>query len=137
MVNFEKDYLYGIQKQKEILPILRDYFGKDLEETLGRWKKYDFYSDKSIFELKSRKNTKTRYHTTLITCNKVVSESRKDLIFLFNFTDELCFIKYDEKLFSTFERRLFSRINESFDEKEYYYIPIERLTTIKKFECLL
>ena len=137
MVNFENDYLYGIQKQKEILSILRDYFGLELQETVGRWKKYDFYSDKSIFELKSRKNTKTRYPTTLLTCNKVVSESGKDLIFLFNFTDELCFIKYDEKLFSTFERRLFSRINESFDEKEYYYIPIERLTTIKKFECLL
>ena len=139
MVNFEKDYLYGIQKQKEILPILlRDYFGKkDLEETVGRWKKYDFYNDKSIFELKSRKNTKTRYPTTLITCNKVVSESGKDLIFLFNFTDQLCFIKYDEKLFSTFERRLFSRINESFDEKDYFYIPIERLTMIKKYECLI
>ncbi len=136
MVNFEKDYLYGVQKQKEILSILRDHFGNDLKETIGRWKKYDFYSDKSIFELKSRKNTKTRYPTTLLTCNKVVSESGKDLIFLFNFTDELCYIKYDEKVFSTFERRLFSRINESFDEKDYFYIPIERLTTIKKYECL-
>jgi hypothetical protein len=137
MVNFENDYLYGIQKQKEILPILRDYFGKDLEETVGRWKKYDFYSDKSIFELKSRKNTKTRYQTSLLTCNKVVSESGKDLIFLFNFTDQLCYIKYDPDLFSTFERRLFSRINESFDEKDYFYIPIERLTMIKKYECLI
>jgi len=137
MVNFENDYLYGIQKQKEILPILRDHFGKDLEETVGRWKKYDFYSDKSIFELKSRKNTKTRYPTTLLTCNKVVSESGKDLIFLFNFTDQLCYIKYDPDLFSTFERRLFSRINESFDEKDYFYIPIERLTMIKKYECLI
>jgi len=137
MVNFENDYLYGIQKQKEILPILRDYFGKDLEETVGRWKKYDFYSDKSIFELKSRKNTKARYPTTLLTCNKVVSVSGKDLIFLFNFTDQLCYIKYDPDLFSTFERRLFSRINESFDEKDYFYIPIERLTMIKKYECLI
>ena len=91
MVNFENDYLYGIQKQIEILPILRDYFGKDLEETVGRWKKYDFYNDKSIFELKSRKNTKTLYPTTLLTCNKVVSVSGKDLIFLFNFTDQLCY----------------------------------------------
>jgi hypothetical protein len=132
MVNFENDYLYGIQKQKEILPILRDHFGNDLKETVGRWKKYDFYSDKSIFELKSRKNTKTQYPTTLLTCNKVVSVSGKDLIFLFNFTDQLCYIKYDPDLFSTFEKRLFSRINESFDEKDYFYIPIERLTTIKK-----
>jgi len=137
MVNFENDYLYGIQKQKEILPILRDHFGNDLKETVGRWKKYDFYSDKSIFELKSRKNRKAQYPTTLLTCNKVVSESGKDLIFLFNFTDQLCYIKYDPDLFSTFERRLFSRINESFDEKDYFYIPIERLTMIKKYECLI
>jgi len=130
MVHFEDDYLYGIQKQKEILPILIDYFGPDLEETKGKWTKYEFYNDKSIFELKSRKNTKTRYPTTLLTCNKVVSEDGKDLIFLFKFTDELCYIKYDSDLFSTFERRLFSRIDQTFDEKEYFYIPIECLTTI-------
>jgi len=137
MVNFENDYLYGIQKQKEILPILRDHFGNGLNETVGRWKKYDFFTDKSFFELKSRKNTKTKYPTTLLTCNKVTHENEKRIIFIFNFTDELCYIRYDPDVFSTFERRLFSRINEAFDEKEYYYIPIERLTTIKKYECLL
>ena len=136
MVNFENDYLYGIKKQKQILPILQDYFGEELQETVGRYARYDFKNEKSIFELKSRKNNKTKYPTTLLTCNKVVSEDDKDLIFLFNFTDELCYIRYDPIVFSTFEKRLFSRINEAFDEKEYYYIPIEQLTTIKKYECL-
>ena len=136
MVNFENDYLYGIQKQKQILPILRDHFGLELQETVGRYSRFDFYSDKSIFELKSRKNNKTKYPTTLLTGNKVIKEDDKDLIFLFNFTDELCYIRYDPGVFSTFEKRLFSRINEFFDEKEYYYIPIEQLTTIKKYECL-
>ena len=136
MVNFEKDYLYGVEKQKQILPILRDYFGEELQETVGRYARFDFYSDKSIFELKSRKNSKITYPTTLLTCNKIIREDDKDLIFLFNFTDELCYIRYDPDVFSTFEKRLFSRINEFFDEKEYYYIPIEQLTTIKKYECL-
>ena len=115
---------------------MQDYFGEELQETVGRYARYDFKNEKSIFELKSRKNNKTKYPTTLLTCNKVVSEDDKDLIFLFNFTDELCYIRYDPIVFSTFEKRLFSRINEAFDEKEYYYIPIEQLTTIKKYECL-
>jgi hypothetical protein len=42
MVNFENDYLYGIQKQKQILPILQDQFGLELQETVGRYARYDF-----------------------------------------------------------------------------------------------
>jgi hypothetical protein len=134
MVHFQKDYLYGIQQEAKILPILQNHFGNTLERNKERWGKFDFYNDKSIFELKSRTNKKNAYPTTLMTCNKVVSIEDKELYFLFNFIDELAYIKYDPILFETFEKKNYSRINQSYDEKEYYFIPIQHLETIIKYQ---
>jgi len=134
MVHFQKDYLYGVSQEAKILPILQDHFGKELNRNQERWGKYDFYTDTSIFELKSRTNRKNAYPTTLMTCNKVVNIEDKELYFLFNFTDELAYIKYDPVLFDTFEKKNYSRINQSYDEKEYYFIPIQHLETIKKYQ---
>lgn len=131
MVNFEKDYLEGKKKQNIILPYLETYFG-DITQTEDRYEKFDFYNQKNIFELKSRTNKKHQYPTTLMTCNKVI-DTEKEIIFLFYFTDELCYIKYDPTLFSTFEKKMYSRINAEYDMKDYFFIPIEQLITIKKF----
>jgi hypothetical protein len=133
MVHFQKDYLYGLAQEQKILPILQDHFGKELVRNQERWGKYDFYTDKSYFELKSRTNRKDAYPTTLITCNKVIPLEDKELYFLFNFVDELSYIKYDPVLFDTFERKKFSRINQAYDEKDYFYIPIQHLGTIIKY----
>jgi hypothetical protein len=131
MVHFQKDYLVGTAKQRTILPYLEQHFG-DIIPTEERWAKFDFYNQNAIFELKSRTNKKNHYPTTLMTCNKVI-DTEKDIYFVFYFTDELCYIKYDPELFSKFEKKPYSRINEQFDEKDYYFIPISNLETIKKF----
>lgn len=133
MVHFQKDYLYGVQQEATILPILQQHFGDTLARNTARWGKYDFYNEHSIFELKSRKNKKCDYPTTLMTCNKVIDTENKELYFLFNFTDELTCIKYDPVLFDTFERKPFSRVNQTYDEKDYFFIPINYLETIKKY----
>jgi hypothetical protein len=130
MVHFQQDYIFGTQQENKILPLLQEHFGGTLAKNNNKWGKFDFYNEKSIFELKSRKCRKNTYPTTLMTCNKVV-EGEKEIYFLFNFTDELAYIKYNPELFSTFEKKMYSRINEAFDEKEYYFIPVENLETIK------
>ena len=83
--------------------------------------------------MKTRKNKKTAYLTTMITSNKSVMVDGKKLIFIFNFTDELCYIPFDLDEFSNFEKKMFSRANLEHDEKEHYYIPIAKLTTIKVY----
>ena len=35
MVNWENSYKYGEKKEKELLPILQEYFGKDIERSKG------------------------------------------------------------------------------------------------------
>jgi hypothetical protein len=132
MVHFENDYRFGLANQRKITPLLQNYFGSITHDE-ARWAKYDYYNDTSVFELKTRKNTKNKYPTTLMTCNKVVEGETRDIIFLFCYTDCLCYIKYDKELFDTFQKQMYSRIKEEFDEKEYYFIPIDKLTTITTF----
>lgn len=67
-----------------------------------------------------------------MTCNKV-STKDKELFFVFNFIDELCYIRYNEEVFSTFEKKPYSRINAEYDMKDYFFIPIENLITIKVY----
>jgi len=140
MVNYEKDYIWGEAQQKKIIPYLKKAFGDDLILTLDRWSKYDACNHNINMEIKSRKNSYSAYPTTLLTMNKISDLSKKN-IFIFNFVydmnknlSEIYAIEYDKKQFDTYEKRMFSRANQSWDEKEYVYIPIEDLTFIYKEE---
>lgn len=128
MVNIEQDYLWGEEKQELIKSRLESKFG--MLRSMGRWDKHDFKNQHFNIEVKSRKNAYNTYPTTLLTCNKIVEEPNKRLYFIFNFTDGIYYIRYKKELFETFEKRMFSRINQSYDEKEYYYIPIQYLKNL-------
>jgi len=132
MVHFEQDYRFGIEQQSKVLPLLKEYFGRDIKEEIAKWSKYDFYDDQALYELKTRKIRKRDYPTTLMTCNKVCT-NEKDLFFVFNFSDELCYIPYNEEFFRAFEKRPYSRIDAEYDKKDYFFIPIDKLTTIMKY----
>jgi hypothetical protein len=128
---YPKDYDFGIQQEIKILPILQEKFGENLMPKETRYSRYDYFTENALFELKSRTNTKEKYPTTLLTCNKVLEG--KEQYFLFNFIDQLCYIKYEKELFDTFEKKLFSRNFKKEDEKDYFYIPIQYLETIKVY----
>jgi hypothetical protein len=67
----------------------------------------------------------------MIAQNKIFTDNQ---VFVFNFTDGIHYIKYDKKLFDTFEKKPFKRAGrpdiKTF-ESLYIYIPIEQLTKIK------
>ena len=130
MVHFENDYRYGTEKQKDVLPKLLDFFGREIHENLGQYAKFDFTDDLYNYELKSRKNPINQYPDTMITLNKCISGS-KPTILLFNFTDKLAYIEYEPELFKTFKTKMFSRANLKWDEKEHVYIPINLLKIIE------
>ena len=130
--HYQRDYIYGVQQQSNIHNTLKEYFRSDtFKSTKGQYCKYDFEDDNCIFELKSRKCNKNLYDTTLLTCNKIINTS-KHQIFIFNFKDEICYLKYDEEIFKTFEKKLYSRTNDDSLMLEYFFVPLANLTTIKK-----
>jgi len=144
MVHYQDDFVRGTKAQHEIFPIVKKYFEDfdlkgELRENLGDNDKYDYECDDAVFEVKTRFDVdRNSYKTTLMTCNKV-TETDKAIIFIFNFTDEISWIQYDEELFNTFEKKPYSRDNLKRDEKDHYYIPVHHLQTIhiKPRKCLI
>tara|TARA_R110001606_G_scaffold161672_1_gene305607 strand:+ start:541 stop:948 length:408 start_codon:yes stop_codon:yes gene_type:complete len=135
MVNWENSYKYGEKKEEALLPILQEYFGKDIERSKGgRFAKYDYTDEKVNYELKSRTNKIKQYPTTMITRNKVEgNDANKDLILLFNYTDCLAYIEYEAEQFKQYTTESFSRLGASWDEKPHLYIPVEHLKIIKSY----
>ena len=94
------------------------------------WEKWDEVIT-DYYEVKTRRNKMNTYPDTMITTAKLSND--KPIILLFNYTDCLTYIRYDEELFSTFRRESFSRgrINEK--ASEHIFVPIEKLTVIKNY----
>jgi len=135
MVHWQLSYKFGKAQEVRILPIIKEYFKTEIQATKNQYDKYDFTDPNTNYEVKSRTNKYNRYPTTMITMNKCCKcDKGSDLILLFNFTDGLYFIKFDEEKFRTYQTALFSRLQEEWDEKEHIYIPIADLTLIKEWE---
>jgi hypothetical protein len=131
MSSYKNDYLFGKQKEDEVLNIIRKVFNNEIVKSEKRYERYDYKDDEYYYELKSRNNSYNAYPTTLIEKAKVFSNN---LIFLFNFTDGLYYIKYDKKVFDKFECKQYLR-HKRCDyvdiPKQYYFIPIEALTKVE------
>jgi len=103
----------------------------------NKYSPYDFkikLNNKIIYiELKTRKNKRQKYATTIIAVNKISSfidipKLNKEFIVIFGFiTDtkemEYYYIKYDADLFNTYEK-------QKIDNKLHFNIPITDLTDI-------
>jgi hypothetical protein len=131
MATFKKDYQDGKEDEIRVLPIITKYFNKDISLSSKKTDVYDFKdTEGTVYELKRRNNRHNSYPTTIIGINKI---QNNNCILLFDFSDGLYFIKYDKTLFDTFQRNLFVR-NKRLDyhdvEKEYLFIPIDKLTLI-------
>jgi hypothetical protein len=98
------DVAFGLNNELKVIDIIKkNWSDENITKTTNKYCKYDFESDKYIWELKSRRNTKTKYPTTIIPEHKLI-DSPKEYYFVFYFTDVCAYIKYDKELFDTFKR---------------------------------
>ena len=124
------DYAFGLASQAALLPRLRAFFGDDLQPTQGQFNHYDFESSTAVYELKTRRIARDRYPTTLIGANKVDPTHAKRQVYLFSFTDNLCYVVYSRPLFDSFEVAPFVRDAPGFTPRPYYFIPVTALAPI-------
>ena len=122
------DYNFGIQKESLFLDKLKNKFGIDVLPVKDKYCSYDFESNDSIFELKSRRCLKETYPTTMIGYNKIKKYQalHKKIILCFNFIDTDCYYEYnpnDELTVRTGGRN--DRGQEEYND--YLYIPIDLL----------
>ena len=131
-MTFQQNYQFGKEQEKKILPIIINYFKEEIKYIKDVYSTYDFESDTTMYELKSRNVNYKTYPTSIIAKDKINERSKKN-IFLFNFKDGLYYIEYNSELFNQFELKPFKR-NDRIDKidvkKEYYFIPIEYLRLI-------
>jgi hypothetical protein len=121
----------GLLDQKKLLPVIKEFFNKDIKEIENKYSAFDYECDDCYYELKTRTNTKDKYPTTLIGVNKL--DTKKDLILIFKYTDCLTYINYDKTLFDTFEIKKFDRNAKASNKSDYIYIPVEHLKIIENY----
>lgn len=127
---FMRDYYFGRQQEIVLLPRLNEFFKDDIKPTTDKFHKYDFEGSKYIYELKSRNCTMEQYPTTLLPADKVIKTKKQ--IFLFNFTNGLYYIEYDEEAWKDIAVLSFRRFRFGVNdlEKPYYHIPTTLLKKI-------
>jgi hypothetical protein len=125
-----QEYNFGIQSQKDNINLLRQLVPNiiEIEDTFAP---FDFRDeDNTIFiELKTRRNTKDKYPTTMVPLSKIQKiDPQYTYYFAFKFTDGLYYIQYNKELFDTFEVKVSGRNDRGIPEYEnYIFIPVNLL----------
>jgi len=128
----QKDLKFGETKEESTKERLETYIGFPLEKQPYN-AIFDYLSDegKIAVELKSRRNTKNKYPTTMVGYNKIIEANKliKDgytIFFAFQFTDKLCFYKYTDENENWIQKG--GRVDRGRPEiKQYYFIPTSSL----------
>jgi hypothetical protein len=130
--SLKADEELGFEGERNCFPHLQKLV-PDIQQN-GRWAKIDFENDDTFLELKTRRMNRNRWDTTLIPCDKI--RPGKKNILVFNFFDEICYIIYNDRLFQSFEKRMFvcnDRNNPNDKEKLHYFIPVHCLSTLHRW----
>lgn len=141
--SLKNDLEFGLEEEKKIIDVINKHLCEPFGETKYENTKvlydddycyYDFEGDvnHTQIEAKSRRNKKWQYPTTIIPVHKARDECENTQLFLFNFTDEVCYIKYDKEVFSKFATRYIKvqRQGKWDPPTLHYFIPITSLIDI-------
>ena len=97
---------------------------------------FDFINEekKIMLELKTRRNTKNQYNTTMVGYNKIQEAQRLkqegwSIYFVFYFTDNVCFYEFDS-IHNDWVKNGGRRDRGRLEYKQYYYIPVNLLHSI-------
>ena len=123
------DLEFGLAKEEAVIKQLSEHFCDDIIKTTDKFCKWDAYGKINKYEIKSRRNKKDAYPTTIIPVHKKVEG---ELIFVFNFTDGLYYIQYNEDKFSKYDIKNIGtyRYGASYNPLPHYHIPVSELSLI-------
>ena len=131
----DKDIELGLNSEIKIKGILSSFLGVKLEK-LDYFNAFDFIGDNVVVELKTRRNKKNAYPTTLVGANKI-KEGEKYIIngirvfYMFRFTDGIYFIEQTKESTAFNDIKDFTRVRDLKSEtRSYCYIPINKLLPI-------
>jgi hypothetical protein len=137
MTQRKKDLKYGNKKENSLLPLLNKCYNTDLSKTKPFYE-FDFIDNdkKILIELKSRRNGKYEYTSSMVGANKIVKGLEKikegyKVIFIFGFTDSVSAFELTETNINENWYMEGGRKDRGKDEiKLYCYIPNEKLINL-------
>ena len=130
---FNFDINFELQKEIELLPMLKTYFNDETINRLGKNNVFDYIGNNKYIKLKSRSNNCNKYPTTMRGYNKIIKAPTliEDVYFVFCFIDYLYYYKYDKDQELEVKYNHCSRIERGKPEiKTYCFIPIVLLQKI-------
>jgi hypothetical protein len=125
-----EDCNFGIPQEPTVISKLAVHFMEDIIPSGNPYSRWDASSETTKYEIKSRRNTHDKYPTTIIPVDKTTVAGR--LVFVFNFTDGLYYIVFNQQQFSRYEIRDISAIrgNGVRTLKPHFLIDINDLIQI-------
>ena len=134
MRSLKQDKQNGEESELKNRNIFNSFFNDNFKK-LSEFHPLDFEGDNYFLEVKTRTNKYNQYPTSLIPASKInyCKKQNKETYFIFVFTDDIYYIKYDEQLFKNFEVKPFKRpdrIDHTDKLQNYYYIPIINLSKL-------
>lgn len=115
--------IYGNESECRLEQFFLDTY--NAKKTIGKYDLFDFESETTLIELKTRRNFHNTYFDTMIGANKVEEGCRQlnkkikeKVLFYFQFTDGLFYYELKED---------FVLRRDYYRGKAYYFIPVELL----------
>ena len=126
-----KDLEFGLSNEEILFDKLKVF-----DNTIKKTNKMcfcDYEGENTLIELKTRRNTKDKYPTTMIGLNKITKflKSNKKGYCVFNFTDGIYYYEVDNETLKKCNTGRGGRNDRGRAEyKDYCFIPIELLNPI-------
>ena len=85
------DYNFGINKETQLLPTIKQFLNDNTIYKLENSNEFDFKGDNKYIELKSRRNLYNKFSSTMVGLNKIQKASTLNeyVYFFFSFEDGL------------------------------------------------
>ena len=132
---FINDYNFGIESEKELLSKLQTKFDSNLKLSSSNYSLFDFESNSTYVELKSRRCTKGYYRSTIVGMNKInraidIKNLNIDIkiYFVFKFIDYICYWEFNETEMMKLKQSKITRNDRNkVEQAQYLEIPINLL----------
>ena len=128
------DLIYGLNKEPIVISSLSKYFNEEITKTDDKFCPYDAKSETTKYEIKSRRCKHNTFTTTIIPVHKskAIAEENDRLVFVFNFTDGLYYIEFNQLNFNSYKISPYTIYRKGCIPKpiDHYHIPIEDLIKI-------
>jgi hypothetical protein len=125
------DLLFGLSAEEKVINKLSVKFNEPIKKTEEQYCRYDAVGESGTkYEIKTRRNKMFAFPDTIIPLHKASVTGR--LVFVFNFTDKLAYIEYNETKFREFKVSNISAIRKGGVRTSipHFHIPINQLTVL-------